>query len=396
VSASASSSSSVAVDAPRTDLARLGLLAVRYRWLLLVVAALLVSLRAVGHGHGDWDFFVDASRRLVGDGVATLPKPGGLHLYASYPDVVTGPLTLLLVRATAPAGTTGSYAIGVVLANLLAVVALAFLERTAVLLDRARPATTLIAGLVVLVSWSELAGYGHLDDAMALAAITAAFFGLGARRWLVVGLAIGLAIASKQWGVMFLPLAFVLPAPGRWRALATSIAIGALAWAPFVLAAPKMLAQRGLSQVVADDSVFGVFDYPRLQGPTWVRAAQIAGGLALVAVAVWRGRWPAAILVALAFRVLLDPATWTYYTAAVVLGACAWDLLGARRLIPAWTLGAFFLLAEATVLVHDPVLRGWLRVIACLLALLPLLGPRMSQGARGGAGISAAPVASST
>jgi hypothetical protein len=364
---------SAALDA-RSDLGRLARTAVEHRWLLLVSVALLVSLRAVGHGHGDWDFFVEAGRRLVGDPVATLPKPGGLHLYASYPDVVTGPLTLLLVRATAPAGAAGSYGIGVVLTNLLAVVALALLERTAMFLDRARPATTLIAGLVVLVSWSELAGYGHLDDAIALVAIAAAFVGLGARRWLVVGLAIGLAIASKQWGVMFLPLVFVLPAPGRWRSLATAVGVAAIAWAPFVIAAPKMLAQRGLIQIVADDSVFGVLDYPRLQGPSWVRAAQIGGGALLVAIAVWRGRWPAAILVAVAFRVLLDPATWSYYTAAVVLGACAWDLLGTRRLLPAWTIGAFLLLAEATVLIDDPAPRGWLRGVACLLGLIPLLG----------------------
>ena len=71
--------------------------AVRYRWALLVGVALLVSLRATGHGHGDWDFFADASRRLFGESLPSLPKPGGLHLYASYPDIVTGPISLLSV-----------------------------------------------------------------------------------------------------------------------------------------------------------------------------------------------------------------------------------------------------------------------------------------------------------
>ena len=367
------------VVAPQSALARLARDAVRFRWALLITVALLVSLRATGHGHGDWDFFVEASRKLVGDPVSDLPKAGGLELYGSYPDVVTGPLSLLFVRASAAAGGVGSYAIAVVAANLLVVGALATVERTAVLLDRARPETTLIGGVVVLVSWSELAGFGHVDDALTLLAVVAVFFGIGARRWLVVGIALGLAIASKQWGVMFLPLVFALPVR-RWRALLVAVGIGALAWAPFVIAAPKMLSQRGLTQIVANDSVFGVFNFPKLQGPSWVRSAQIVGGLLVVGIAVWRGRWPAAILVAVAFRVLLDPATWSYYTAAVVLGAFAWDVLGTRRLLPLWTVAEFLLLAAATTLVHDPQLRGVLRIAACLLALVPLVGPRRSVG----------------
>jgi hypothetical protein len=281
----------------------------------------------------------------------------------------------MLVRASAAAGGAGSYAIAVVAANLIVVGALAMIERTAVVLDRARPETMLIGGVVALVSWSELAGFGHLDDALALVAVVAAFFGIGARRWLVVGLALGFAIASKQWGVMFLPLVFALPAR-RWRALLVAAGAGALAWAPFVLAAPKMLSQRGLTQIVANDSVFGVLNYPKLQGPSWVRSVQIAGGLLVVGLAVWRGRWPAAILAAVALRVLLDPATWSYYTAAVVLGAFAWDVLGTRRMLPLWTVAEFLLLAEATTLIDDARLRGVLRIAACLLALAPLMGSR--------------------
>jgi hypothetical protein len=348
-------------------------LVVDHRWLVLVALALLVSVRAIGHGHGDWDFFVGASRALTGS--------SGLHLYATHSDVVTGPLSLLVIRGTAGFGVGGSYATGVVLANLLAVGGLALLERTAACFGRARPLSTLLAGVILLVSWSELAGFGHLDDAMALVAVIAAFYGIGTRRGLLVGLALGIAIASKQWGVMFIPLALVLPGRERWRALLVSIGVGALAWAPFVIAAPKMLSQRSMYQIVANDSAFGVFDYPKLQGPTWVRAAQIIGGLVLVSFAVWRGRWPAAILAAVAFRVLLDPATWSYYTAAVVLGACAWDLIGSRRVVPAWALAMFLLLAEATVLVDDSMLRGGLRLVACLLALVPLGGRRIDLDA---------------
>lgn len=382
--------------APERTLTRLARVAVEHRWLLLIGVALLASLRAIGHGHGDWDFFVDASRRLVGEPVASLPGPGGLLLYASNPYVLTGPLPLLFVRVTDLVGLGGSYAIGVVSANLLAVGAVALLERTAAALDRARPETTLIGGVVLLVAWSELAGYGHIDDALVLFAVAAALLGLATRQWLAVGIALGLAIATKQWGVMFLPLAFALPTR-QWRAAALAVGIGVVAWAPFVIAAPEMLSQLGTVQIVADDSVFAVLRYPALHGPQWVRAAELCGGLLLVAFAVLRGRWQAALFAAIAFRVLIDPATWSYYTAGVVLGALAWDLLGTRRVIPVWTIVTFLLLAEATLLVDDPVLRGGLRAFACLAALTLLLGrdvfsgPFLAWPARAGQGASSAP-----
>jgi len=357
----------------RPNLTRLTRVAVEHRWLLLIAVALLVSLRAIGHGHGDWDFFVDASRRLVGEPVAGLHGPGGLHLYASNPYVLTGPLPLFVIRVTDLVGLRASYAIGVVSANLLAVATLALLERTAACFGRARPETTLLGGIILLVTWSELAAYGHVDDALVLFAVTAALLGLARRQWLAVGIALGLAIATKQWGVMFLPLAFALPAR-QLRAAAVAVGIGALAWAPFVIAAPSMLTQLGTVQIVADDSLYSVLQYSELHGPEWVRAAELCGGFLLVAFAVMRGRWQAALVAAIAFRVFIDPATWTYYTAGVVLGALVWDLLGSWRKIPVWTVVTFLLLSEATLLVDDPVLRGGLRAFVCLAALLLLFG----------------------
>jgi hypothetical protein len=372
-------------ESARSGLARLGRAAVSHRWLLLVGCALLFSLRAVGHGHGDWDFFVDASRRLLGEPVAGFPKAGGLHLYSSYPDVVTGPVTLLGVRVAALAGTGPGYALGVVVSNLLAVVGIAMVERTADVAGRARPATTLLGGVVVLVAWSELAAYGHVDDALALVATTVALWAIARGEGIVVGLALGAALATKQWGVMFLPLALAVPGRERVRAAVVAVAVGLVVWLPFVIAAPKMLAQRGLYQIVADDSVFGVLDYAKLQGPTWVRGAQVGAGLVLVALCVWRRRWAAAILVAVAARVLLDPATWSYYTAGVVFGAFVWDALGTRRTLPLWAIGEFLLLAEATVVIDDPHLRGILRILACVAALAPLVLPRRPVVADAGA-----------
>ena len=140
---------------------------------------------------------------------------------------------------------------------------------------------------------------------------------------------------------MFLPLVFALPGWDRLRGGGGRGRL-AIAWVPFVVAGPGMLSQRGLVQIVANDSLFGVLDYVCLEGSGMgARGFKITLGLVLVAVgATWRGRWPAAILVAIAFRVLLDPATLADHTAAVVLGAFAWICwarVGSCRSGPSWS-----------------------------------------------------------
>jgi hypothetical protein len=69
----------------------------------------------------------------------------------------------------------------------------------------------------------------------------------------------------------------------------------------------------------------------------------MAGG----AVAVWRGRWPAVLLVAVAARILLDPGVYAYYTAGALLGTIVVDLVVTRWRLPWATATAALLLYVA-------------------------------------------------
>jgi uncharacterized membrane protein len=106
-------------------------------------------------------------------------------------------------------------------------------ERDATLLQ----ATVLLGGLMVVQSWSTLATiYAHLDDVLTLGAIVFALSAVAARRPLLFGLALGIAIAAKPWGVVALPLVFALPGRARWQALAVASVLACVAWGPFLLA----------------------------------------------------------------------------------------------------------------------------------------------------------------
>ena len=276
-----------------TALEHLVTLACRYRLILLTAWALLLGVRTIGHGHGDWDFFADAARALFG-GAAPGFHGGGLSLFAKNPDIVTGPLTLVAVRVLSPLGPSSGYAAGVVASSLLGVVAIAGVDAAARALGRDRAAAVLLGGFVLLPAWNEIAGYGHLDDALAFALICWGLWAVAARRPVALGLCLGLAIATKQWGVTFLPLALAFdPVRDRVRAGATAIGVGLLAWLPFVIADWQTVGQAGNFQVVANDSTLALFNYPRLESPDWIRPAQLVTSLAVVTIAVLLRRWPA-------------------------------------------------------------------------------------------------------
>jgi hypothetical protein len=81
--------------------------------------------------------------------------------------------------------------------------------------------------------------------------------------------------------------------------------------------------------------------------PWWDRSAQLLLGVAGGAVAIWRGRWPAVLLVALAARIMLDPAVYAYYTSGALLGTIVIDLVVTRWRLPWATAIAAVLLYAA-------------------------------------------------
>jgi hypothetical protein len=128
-------------------------------------------------------------------------------------------------------------------------------------------------------------------------------------------------------------------------------------------------------------SVLRAFGVDAATTPGWVRPAQLVGGFALAALAVTRGRWLAAVLAAVAWRLLLEPGAHRYYTAGFVLGALLVELRHRPSRVPVATLvGAVVL--EVTAIPGGPeVLGRSARAAVVVLALVAACAiPRASTG----------------
>ena len=99
---------------------------------------------------------------------------------------------------------------------------------------------------------------------------------------------------------------------------------------------------------------------------------------------VWRGHAASGVLAGVAVRLLLEAATWPYYTAAFVLGAFMWDALESRWRRPWATVAAATLLVQPAWIASADV-RAVLRLVACLGAL-ELVRRTAARTVAGGAG----------
>jgi hypothetical protein len=331
------------------------------------------------HGGYSWHYFVQGSKLLF-DGAAVGAPAGGLHVYANYPQLQIGPFTFAVAQLLRQFGPNGGVFVAQLAMTALGLLVLYCVERIAAAL---RPdltdtdtlhKTLLFGGGAFLIGWTDLSvAYSHLDDALALLCVTLAVWALTSRLPAIAGLCIGLSVDAKPWALVFLPL--ILAVPGRTRRHAAIWAAAAviIAWAPFILADFHTLTAAQFAITNQPSSALRALGVTAPSTPSWDRTAQIALGCALGAVAVYRRRWPAVILLGIGARIVLDPGVYGYYTAGVLLGALLWDLLGMRRPIPLWTLSSGALLAVAPALITDGALLGQLRlwlVLAFTIALL--------------------------
>jgi hypothetical protein len=117
--------------------------------------------------------------------------------------------------------------------------------------------------------------------------------------------------------------------------------------------------------------------------PAWCRPAQFAVGAILALLAVRTGRWQATLLLVVAVRLLLDPATQPYYDSGLLLGSVLLDLAIARktaRLRTGVTTAVVVLLVylPSYLLVELPEVRGVLRTLGLLgLIALAAAAPRL-------------------
>jgi hypothetical protein len=331
-----------------------GRLAGRLRYVILVAVALgfaHLGYASSSHAPNDWVIFEVGARTLAHwRGMPIYDRPP-LHLYADNPTIQIGPPALLLVVATQWLSIHAVNLMWVVLMTLMGVGALGLVEAAAshvgTLSRNWRRAVVVVMGVPFMAAWGYQSGrFHHLDDALALLCLALAVWLIASGRsaWLV-GIALGLGIATKPWAVVAAPVLLGLPREARARAALGMILTGAAIWGPFVVAAPNTMHELGrLFIAPRKGSVLWLFGvHGQIQH--WLRPVQFCAGAAAAAYVATRGRWAAAPLVGIAVRVALDPYSYGYYGLGPVLAALVWDLArpGNRRL-PVWT--AWTLLVE--------------------------------------------------
>jgi hypothetical protein len=175
-------------------------------------------------------------------------------------------------------------------------------------------------------------------------------------------------VGSKPWAVFFLPMLWALPR-NRVRSVGLAVGVSAAAWLPFVLADRHTLDAGAFTIYNWPDSTLQVLGVHSQMTPEWVRPAQLVACLAVGVVAVWRGRWYAVPLAAIATRMLLDGGTWSYYAAGLLLGALLVDAIASTRTVPWTTICVFAAIRGLPFLVQGASTRGPLRTAVLLLCV---------------------------
>ena len=342
-----------------------------------------------------WTYFVQGSLLLFTGHDGASAYPGGLHIYANYPQLQIGPLAFSTGQLIRHLGPDQGLVVAEVVMTAMGLLALGTIKRITLTV---RPElsgrtvtrwTFLAGGALFMINWTQLAvAFGHLDDALALLATILALRAAVARRPVVTGLLVGLAVDAKPWALIFLPILLLAggadpadPGPAsvaRLRAFAlaagSAAVVIAAGWLPFFIADPATTTAARYTIVNLPDSALRALGVAAPKTPSWDRLAQVVTGCALGLLAIWRGRWPAVILLAVGARIALDPAAHSYYTAGVMLGALTWDLLGARHPVPLWSSLSFGALTVVPVLTRDAHLQGTFRLALVAAFTLIVLG----------------------
>ena len=335
-------------------------------WRYVVIGTVSLAAGVVSGGRGDWNEFVDAGRTMLGS--------SGLHVYVLHHEVQTGPLSLLLASLLGHTWRNG-FVVSAIVTAALGLVCVRMLELTAAVPPRRTQGDLLVmvAGCLAMFTWAKLGGYGHLDDAITLTCAVVALHQVRAGRPIRAGLAIGIGIAAKPWGIIFLPLTLATR-PREWRAPMVAAVISGAAWLPFIIGAPDSLRAMRPTVNVAPDSVLALLGATTDSLPEWTRVAQLLACLGVAALLALRCRPESIIAAAIAVRLATDPATWSYYTPGLVIGVVIWDLL-ARRRFPWATLIAVVGLAPTWLLPSDTARAVTRLAVAIAVVVWSLLRP---------------------
>jgi hypothetical protein len=347
----------------------------RVLWAVLFTWAAIWALVMNHHGGVSWHYFDQGGLALVDVDDPT----GSIHVYATHPDLQFGPLSMVAAAGLSLLGVKA----GLVAAQVLGAGAgLVVLYLTGQVARQIRPLgtrrrqsiTLLLAGLAFLPVWMNLAvRFVHIDDVLALLLVVSAIWAAVHRYPIPAALLLGLSAAAKPWALPFLALLLVLRPPARGRAALVACGTVVLAWLPFLVAEPRSLLAARFAIPSAAGSSLRTLGVSAAVTPSWDRPLQMALGLAVAAIAIRRGRWPAVVLLVVAVRIVLDPGSYSYYTSGVLVGALLWDVVGSERSFPIWSWTAATTLFAARWLPLGPATLGWVRtvfVVACLVLLV--------------------------
>jgi hypothetical protein len=287
------------------------------------------------------------------------------------------------------------------------------------MIRRGRPWTiwALVAAAIVVNPLTYQAAYwGHPEEVLAAALTVGALSASGRRRWLLGGLMLGAALATKQWAALaVVPALIAAPAGTRVRLALTASALAAALTVPMLAADPDRFqaAQEMVSSASSytntvtatnlwwpfaskstDEGIDGFgqtttitqYSLPDDVGRV-LHLGVIAVALALsLLYARRRGRGnPDDVLqlVALLFllRCVLDPLTFSYHHVPFLIALISFEAL--RRPVPvlsAVAIGALLLMNEVVVPLGEPVLinvfyLAWTIPLAGAMAL-SLFAPR--------------------
>ena len=345
----------------------------QHSWVVLMLWSLGWALLHVADHGWSWHFLVTGSEALF--------SSSGLDLYVQHPELQMGPVTFIV---GAPFALLPQAGVGEAAAMMFMLIIGLLVVRE---LKEIVGGDTEVSGqlwfrssLVVMLVWTELAVHWvHLDDGLALLCTMVGLRLVRSGRVLMSAVVLGLAVDFKPWAVPFVAIVLIAPRRQWVPAVLVWVAVVAVAWAPFVIAFPDTVHLAGFTIPVDPASTLHVFG--ALDGtPEWCRYAQMLGGTAVAVLAVARGRWASVLLVVIALRMLLDPATKTYYEAGLMVGTAVFDLALAVSAYPVVTLLAFVAVyLPDYAFAHAPMVRGLERT-AALLALIAvgLLLPRHS------------------
>jgi hypothetical protein len=343
------------------------------------------GLRLPGGG-GSWHYFTQGSRLLFGD-----DQGQGLHVYAAHPELQIGPIAFLVATPLRLLGATPGRMVALIAMSATGPFVLRALWRLVPASTR-RPSRLLTAGLLFLPVWAELVTHaGHLDDVLALAFAVAALHAVRSGHPVVAGLLVAASADAKPWALAFAPLLLAVARRDRWSAVVAWAAGLGVAWLPFLLYDGHTLTAAAFTIPTATSSGLRALGFTYSHTPSWDRPAQLILGCLLGMVGVVRGRWPAVILLGTAARILLDPEVYSYYTAGILLGALAYDLVVSAWRWPWLTTGGLLSLHVARLVAHvAPIslhVLGLLRVgyVLVVVAVVLLPGRRaMGRHAVGG------------